>query len=243
MLTLFVGAATVTIFGSGWATALPLCFLAGVAREGRVGAHGGAVVIAETDAEAVEQRLGAGCLACPGCSAALAGWGHARLRQIRGLRGWVRVVLRHSRCSGCGAAHVLLPVLLLTRRADTVAVIGAALEAKAVGVGHRRIAAALGRPAEMVRGWLRRFAGRVEAVWVVFTRLVSSAGAGSGAAWAGRVGVGGHDRRGDRRRWGARRPVRDRRGAGLAGRGGGVRGPAAAARLARPDRSDVINTS
>jgi hypothetical protein len=65
---------------------------------------------------------------------------------------------------------VLLPVLLLARRADTVVVIGAALAAKTGGAGYRRIAAALGRPAETVRGWLRRFAGRVEAVRAVFTR-------------------------------------------------------------------------
>jgi hypothetical protein len=37
-------------------------------------------------------------------------------------------------------------------------------------VGHRRIAAELGRAPETVRGWLRRFATRVEAVRVVFTR-------------------------------------------------------------------------
>ena len=66
---------------------------------------------------------------------------------------------------------MLLPVLLLARRADVATVIGAALAAKAAGVGHRRIAAVLGRPTETVRGWLRRFAGRVEAVRVVFTGL------------------------------------------------------------------------
>jgi hypothetical protein len=64
---------------------------------------------------------------------------------------------------------VLLPVLVLVRRADTVAVIGAALAAKAAGLGHRRIATGLGRPAETVRGWLRRFGARVEQVRVVFT--------------------------------------------------------------------------
>jgi hypothetical protein len=65
---------------------------------------------------------------------------------------------------------VLLPVLVLVRRADVAEVIGSALVAKAAGVGHRRIAAGLGRAAETVRGWLRRFAGRVEGVRVVFTR-------------------------------------------------------------------------
>ncbi|WP_020640071.1 helix-turn-helix domain-containing protein [Amycolatopsis balhimycina] len=65
--------------------------------------------------------------------------------------------------------HVLLPVVALLRRADLAAVIGAALAAKAAGAGHRRIAQALERPAETVRGWLRRFAGRLEAVRGVFT--------------------------------------------------------------------------
>jgi hypothetical protein len=65
---------------------------------------------------------------------------------------------------------VLLPVLLLVRRADTAEVIGAGLTAKATGAGHRLIAALLGRPPETVRGWLRRFAARVEPVRAVFTR-------------------------------------------------------------------------
>jgi hypothetical protein len=64
---------------------------------------------------------------------------------------------------------VLLPVLVLVRRADVAAVIGSALAAKAAGAGHRRIAAGLGRAAETVRGWLRRFASRVEVVRAVFT--------------------------------------------------------------------------
>jgi hypothetical protein len=58
----------------------------------------------------------------------------------------------------------------LLRRADLAVVIGTALAAKAAGAGCRRIAVVLGRPVETVRGWLRRFAGRVEAVRSVFTR-------------------------------------------------------------------------
>jgi NAD(P)H-dependent flavin oxidoreductase YrpB (nitropropane dioxygenase family) len=64
---------------------------------------------------------------------------------------------------------VLLPVLVLVRRADVVVVIGSALVAKVAGAGHRRIAVGLGRPVETVRGWLRRFGTRVEAVCAVFT--------------------------------------------------------------------------
>lgn len=63
----------------------------------------------------------------------------------------------------------MLPVMALLRRADLAVVIGAALAAKAAGAGYRPIAVMLGRPPETVRGWLRCFAGRVEAVRGVFT--------------------------------------------------------------------------
>jgi hypothetical protein len=124
----------------------------------------------ETDAGAVEERLRSGRLACPGCAGVLAGWGRARARTVRGPDGLVWISPRRARCIGCRATHVLLRVLVLVRRADTVVVIGAALAGRAAGLGHRRIAALLGRAAETVRGWLRRFAGRVEAVRVVFTQ-------------------------------------------------------------------------
>jgi hypothetical protein len=65
---------------------------------------------------------------------------------------------------------VLLPVTALLRRADTAAVIVSALATKAMSrAGFRLIAAELARPAETVRGWLRRFAERAEAVRSVFT--------------------------------------------------------------------------
>lgn len=79
---------------------------------------------------------------------------------------------RRARCSGCAGTHVLLPAWGLVRRADSVAVIGAALLAKATGAGHRVIAAAVDRPASTVRGWLRRFLVRAEAVRVLFTGLL-----------------------------------------------------------------------
>jgi Homeodomain-like domain-containing protein len=123
----------------------------------------------ETDAAAVEERLRSGRLACPGCAGVLAGWGRARPRSVREPDSSVWLSPRRSRCTGCRATHVLLPVLLLVRRADTAAVIGAALVAKAAGDGHRRIAERLGRPPGTVRGWLRRFGARVEQVRVVFT--------------------------------------------------------------------------
>lgn len=129
------------------------------------------------NAAVVEQRLVEGRLACPGCSGVLAGWGYARVRVVRDRGGVLWVRPRRARCVGCGVTHVLLPAGLLLRRADTAAVIGAALMAKAKGAGYRRIAAVLARPAETVRGWLRRFGGRAEAVRRVFTVLLRAVAA------------------------------------------------------------------
>ena len=93
------------------------------------------MVTVEIDPVVVEQRLGSGGLACPDCAGRLAGWGRARTRVVRGLDGATVVTPRRSRCTRCRATHVLLPVLLLVRRADTAAVIGAALTARAAGRG------------------------------------------------------------------------------------------------------------
>lgn len=127
------------------------------------------MVTVGVDAAVVERRLAGGQVSCPGCAGMLTGWGWARCRVVRGVDGPVRVRPRRARCSGCGVTHVLLPVSLLLRRADALVVIGAAVAAKAAGSGYRRIADRLGRPVETVRGWLRRFGGRLEAVRQVFT--------------------------------------------------------------------------
>jgi hypothetical protein len=66
--------------------------------------------------------------------------------------------------------HVLLADVVLLRRRDEGSVIGAAIEAKVAGVGHRLIAERLGVPKDTVRGWLRRFAERAERIRVHFTR-------------------------------------------------------------------------
>ena len=130
------------------------------------------MVTVEADVDVVERRLVAGELSCPECGGVLAGWGRARPRRLRGPGGPVRLCPRRSRCTGCGVTHVLLPVTALLRRADAAGVIVSALAAKASRrVGFRRIAAELARPAETVRGWLRRFAGRAEAVRSVLAGL------------------------------------------------------------------------
>jgi hypothetical protein len=68
--------------------------------------------------------------------------------------------------------HVLLSTEVLLRRADSVEVIGRAFEARALALGCGAIAARLGRARETVRGWIRRFGARVEAVRAWFTRLL-----------------------------------------------------------------------
>lgn len=60
---------------------------------------------------------------------------------------------------------------MLLRRRDAVEVIGAALAAKAGGVGHRQAALLVGVPPSTVRGWLRRMAVNAEQVRVWFTVL------------------------------------------------------------------------
>ena len=65
---------------------------------------------------------------------------------------------------------MLVPEVALVRRQDEVSVIGAAIEAKVAGQGYRRIARRLGVHADTVRGWLRRFALRVELIRAHFTR-------------------------------------------------------------------------
>ena len=125
-----------------------------------------------TDGVEVELLLLSGGLSCPACPGVLGPWGYARSRSSRGPAGTVRHQPRRARCTSCGVTHVLLPALWLLRRADAAVVIGAVLESRATGKGHRPLAAASGRPVSTVRGWLRRFAARAEATRVGFTRLL-----------------------------------------------------------------------
>lgn len=60
--------------------------------------------------------------------------------------------------------------MALLRWQDEVTVIGAAIEAKVAGEGHRPIAGRLGVHADTVRGWLRRFAQRADRIRAHFTR-------------------------------------------------------------------------
>lgn len=109
------------------------------------------------DTEQAEQDLTAGRLACPSCAGTLRPWSWAPVRLIRQYDGSTRPVRpRRARCGSCHTTRVLLPASCQPRLADATEVVGAALAAKAAGLGYRRIAAQLARPASTVRRWLRR---------------------------------------------------------------------------------------
>jgi hypothetical protein len=112
--------------------------------------------------EAAEEALADGNMRCThrGCGGTLARWGYGRRRRVRGLGAdEIDVRPRRVRCRGCEATQILLPAALQPRRADSTEVIGTALARKAAGLGHRRIAAVLGRSPSTVRRWLRRARG------------------------------------------------------------------------------------
>jgi len=152
------------------------------------------VVTVSADPSSVESRLSAGEMLCPSCLVgALGRWGFARSRSIVGAAGRLRP--RRARCRVCRVTHVLLPVVLLLRRAYLAELVWAALQARAGGAGHRRIGVWLSVPSWTVRGWLRRAAGRLEGPDRV------SAARGDGRCRCadsrfGRVGVGGSGRGG-----------------------------------------------
>jgi len=137
----------------------------------------------------VESELAAGLLSCPVCRGVLARWGHGRERVLRCATGDRVLRPRRARCRGCLGTHVLLSEEGLLRRRDEVVVIGAAITAKVAGDGYRPIAARLGVPADTVRGWLRRFAGRAELIRAHFTRCAVALDPEQGAVFPAGSGV------------------------------------------------------
>jgi len=101
-------------------------------------------------------RPGCGRAGLPGMRRLAAPVGPRRVRDVRDQEArTLHLRPRRTRCGSCGATHVLLLTAVLPRRADTTAVIEAALLASARGAGYRRIAAGIGRPTTTVRHWVR----------------------------------------------------------------------------------------
>ncbi len=112
-----------------------------------------------SDLTATATDLAVGVLHCPhhACDGKLAPWGHARTRYRRvGPSTTEAHTPRRTRCRSCQRTHVIASTRNYPRRPDTAETIGAALTAAARGLGHRRIAEAIGIPATTVRGWIRR---------------------------------------------------------------------------------------
>jgi hypothetical protein len=90
----------------------------------------------------------------------LIGWG-GYWRWLRAPLLVERIWIRRGRCSACRRSHALLPDLVLVRRLDAVAVIGASLAGTLRrGLGLRPIAEQLDVPHTTVRSWWQRFQTR-----------------------------------------------------------------------------------
>jgi transposase-like protein len=128
--------------------------------------HDGMDVIEVLDAEAARRALAARLLRCPGCGGRLRPWGRGRPRKVRALGGaWLSACPDRARCCSCQQTHVVLPAVLLPRRAYSCALVGSVLARAAHGDSTASIAAALGVPAATVRGWVRRGRRGAQQLW------------------------------------------------------------------------------
>lgn len=132
------------------------------------------LVTVGTDRVGVESALFAGEISCPDCDATLRPWGYGRPRTIRFGNGKESITPRRGRCCSCKKTHVMLPTNLLSRRRDSVRVIGSALTLLADGMGLQEVADQLDLPSATVRGWKRPIRDYAEKIRVHFTRLALS---------------------------------------------------------------------
>lgn len=95
-----------------------------------------------------------GNIPCPDGSVRLRPHGHTRTRTLRGPDD--KRLTQRPRRARCSLSQVVLPAALSAHRADTLEVIGTALEAKATGSRYRTIAVRLCRPVSTVLRWLHR---------------------------------------------------------------------------------------
>ncbi len=112
---------------------------------------------------------------CPSCLRWLIGWG-GYWRWLRAPLLVERIWIRRGRCSACRRSHALLPDLVLVRRLDAVAVIGASVARKLMsdGLGLRPIAEQLDVPHTTLRSWWQRFRARSPMLLAQCTALAVS---------------------------------------------------------------------
>jgi hypothetical protein len=109
--------------------------LAGLVREGRVGCARRRDAPGGDRPVAAEETLGSGWCVLGARSSWPGGAMPGAGRSATPTAGYGSLAPRRAWCTGCGDTHVLLPVMFLVRRADTTAVIGPGLTAKAAGPG------------------------------------------------------------------------------------------------------------
>lgn len=115
-------------------------------------------LIVSENIEEVENNLKTGNIFCPLCNEPLRPHGHARTRFVNSLdKTLLKIRPRRGRCSSCGNTHVLLPDILLVRRAHTVEVIGLVLLDKSQGNSLRSISDDRNLSFSTVKGWIKRF--------------------------------------------------------------------------------------
>lgn len=115
---------------------------------------------------------------CPWCGVETWRWS-GYWRHLRGERDRLIRVPR-VRCRKCGKSWALVPWFVLPWGWDGLEVVGRVIELAAEGWGHRRIAAAVRRPVETVRGWLRRVRRRADEL---SRRLLAVAAAWGWSEW------------------------------------------------------------
>ena len=166
------------------------------------------IVIAE---ERLEAALAGGALACPECSGPLSPCGFARSREVRLLHGTRSVTprraLRRVRDDPRAVPGLVGPAPARRGGGDR-----AGAPAGVGGVGHRRIARPLGRPAGKVRGWLRAARSRAEELRACASRRLVSLDCELGVLTPGRQRSERRGRGDDARCPRVRASVRSRRG-------------------------------
>ena len=96
---------------------------------------------------------------CPACGGPLIFWS-GYWRFVRRVGNCRRIWVRRAKCRHCRVSHALLPVFLLLRRLNPVAVIGSGVARMVGRAGARPTAEGLAVPHTTARDWRRRHRAR-----------------------------------------------------------------------------------
>ena len=128
------------------------------------------MIMVDPNSAVVDAEIARGRFKCPYDNARMILWGRGRRRVVGGV-GYL--CPRRMRCTISLATHVLLPRVLLLRRADRVDRIGRQLELAATGMGYRKVAQASRASPDTVRRRIVRCCDNTSAVAAAVTRIVA----------------------------------------------------------------------